>query len=166
MDSIINYIKATTAYGGDDYFKFSRYYTAENMLSFEEWLTKQAKANGITLYRGYCFEESYWNDCSLYFDGDGIITEDQLTAALDLPAFTESLIRASNYMNEFGNSIGDYGDQKVLFEIHTCGKYFVDISCHSHYKSEREYRCVRGTKLHVDSIKNKGSFIHITCTEV
>ena len=89
-----------------------------------------------------------------------------MTAALELPAFTGGLLRATNYMNEFGDGVYGDGGQKVFFEIHTNGRYFVDILQYSHYQSEGEYRCVRGTVLRVDSIKNRGGFIHIICLEV
>ena len=156
------YIKATTSYGGDNYQQYEDGYTSENCKAFEDWLTIQPKASGTTLYRGYCFEEHYWDDCFV-MEGS-VIGEDQMTAELDLPAFTLGPIRAVNYMNEFGGGVGNCGI-KVLFEIKTSGKYFVDISTHSIYK-EDEYRCIRGTKLLVESITQKGGYLHLKCSEI
>ena len=160
-EKAIAYIKATTAFGGDDYQNYSGDYSYENRVEFESWLAEQTKASGITLYRGYCFESHYWDDC--FVQEGSIIGEDQMTAEMDLPAFTLGQIRAVNYMNEFGGGVGNCGT-KVFFEIQTNGKYFVDISAHSRYK-ENEFRCVRGTQLLVESITQKGGYIHIKCTE-
>lgn len=158
----IEYIRATTAYGGDEYGRYSDGYSYLNRIAFEDWLAKQPKASGVTLFRGYCFEEHYWEDC--FVQEGSVIGEDQMTAELDLPAFTLGPLRAVNYMGEFGGGVGNSGT-KVFFEIRTTGKYFVDISEHSVYK-EHEYRCVRGTRLLVESITQKGGYIHIKCTEI
>ena len=162
MKSYEEYIKATTAYGGDDYGNYSHLYTPEKRTAFEDWLAIQPRAAGVTLYRGYCFDRRYWEDCNVE-EGD-TIGEDQMTAELDLPAFTEGPMRAANYMNEFGGGVG-WGGVKVFFEIRTSGKYFVDISPWSRYPSEREYRCVRDTRLAVVSVSVRGGFTKVVCEE-
>lgn len=161
---VANYIKATSAFGGDRYPEFSAYFTNEAAQEFEQWLETQHGVNGKTLYRGYCFERNYWEDGGPYEVGS-ILTEDSFTQSIELPAFTESPLRASGYMNEFGEGLEVYDRQKVLFEIRTKGKYFVNISGLTLYPSETEHRCKRGTRVRVVSIK-RTSFIHIICEEV
>lgn len=158
----LEYLKATTAFGGDSYGDFAQGFTEENCIAFETFLSRQDKANGITLYRGYNFEPHYWEDCMV--EVGSVIGEDQMTASLDLPAFTTGPIRAALYMNEFGDGVGRCG-AKVLFEIETKGKHFVDVSQFSVYK-EGEYRCERGTRVKVIAIVEKGGYQHIKCIEV
>ena len=160
---VIDFIKATTAYGGDDYFKYSRFYNAKAAMDFEDWLEAQPAVEGIELYRGYTFNEGYWNDCNV-FEGR-TLGADQLTQSLDLPAFTDQPLRAVRYMNDFGE-IGLDNAVRVLFIIRTQGKYFVDISSLSIYPSEHEYRCKINTFLRVEKVENKGAYIEVICNEI
>ena len=163
-ETVANYIKATSAFGGDHFPEYSQYFTDDASREFDRWLDSQPGVSGKTLYRGYCFDEGYWNDGGTYEPGD-ILTEDSFTQALDLPSFTEGQLRAAGYMNEFGEGLGLYRSIKVLFEVRTHGKYFVDVSALSLYPSETEHRCKRGTKVRILSVK-RTSFIHIIGEEV
>lgn len=163
-ESVANYIKATSAFGGDSYPEFSTYFTNEASWEFESWLKSQPCVKGKTLYRGYCFESNYWEDGGPYWVGMKL-NEDSFTQSLELPAFTEGQLRAAGYMNEFGEGLELSDRYKVLFEIRTKGKYFVDISALTLYPSETEHRCKRGTRVRILSVK-RTSFIHIICEEV
>lgn len=157
------YIKATTAHGGDTEFP-DVCSSAEYEREFEQWLDGQQKASDVVLYRGYCFDLGYWTDCDIKV-GD-TIGVDQLTQDTRLPAFTSDKMRASIYMNEFGDGVGSDDCIKVLFEIRTCGKHFVDISEQSSYKEEKEFRCGRGMKMVVERIERKCGFYQLCCNEV
>ena len=159
----IDYIRATTAFGGDEYGRYSDGYSYLNRIAFEEWITRQPKVSGLALYRGYTFNKDYWLD-GMVEEGSRIGV-DNMTQSLDIPAFTSNLIRASTYMNDFGE-IGLSDTQKALFEVQTKGMFFVDVSEYSVYPKEKEYRCVRDTELRVEKIINKGGFIHVKCTEI
>ena len=162
LDPVGAFIKASTAFGGDDYPLYSEGFTEANNAAFERWLEGQVKVTGKTLYRGYCFEDRYWEDTMI--EPGSVIGEDQMTQSVLLPGFTEGPLRASLYMNEFGEGVG-WGGIKVLFQIHTKGRYFVDISYLSFYPSEDEYRCVRGTSLLVTQIKPHGGYTEVVCEE-
>lgn len=162
-DSVISYIKATTAYGGDRYPEFEQGYSAHNELQFCLWMNEQPCAEGVTLYRGYSFNETYWEDGMV--ENGSIIGVDHMTQSPDLPAFTIGPLRAVTYMNEFGE-VSLESRVKVLFEIETTGRYFVNISPWSIYPSELEYRCKETTKLLVTEVKQKGGYLHVKCKEV
>ena len=160
---VLAYIRATTSYGGEQYPEYAGGYTEANMSAFEKWLIRQHKAEGVTLYRGYTFDERYWEDC--FIEEGCVIGVDQLTAESDIPAFTTSQIRAARYINDYGNGTGR-DDVRVLFKIQTNGRSFVDISPFSIYPEENEYRCTRKVRLRVDSINRKGGYLNVSCTEV
>ena len=162
-EPILSFVKAITSYGGEDYFRYEDSYTQENRDAFERWLEKATKVSGVSLFRGYRFEERYWEDCMI--DEGSIIGEDQLTQELDLPAFTTGPLRAVKYMSEFGEGMYVDNSVKVLFEVHTSGKYFVDISEYSRYREECEHRCIRNTKLLVERIRKRSGFTELVCVE-
>ena len=162
-DEVAGFIKATSAFGGDHFPEYSQYFTDDASREFDRWLETQPCVSGKTLYRGYCFDRYYWEDGGLYEPGD-ILTEDNFTQSIELPGFTESQLRAVGYMSEFGEGLEVYDRQKVLFEVRTNGKHFVDLSRLTFYPSETEHRCKRGTRVKVVSVK-RTSFIHIICEE-
>lgn len=162
-DSVLAYIKATTAFGGDYYPEYEQGYTGHNERQFTLWINDQSGVEGATLYRGYSFNETYWEDGMV--EEGSVIGVDQMTQSIDIPSFTKSLIRAVNYMNEFGE-VGLESRVKTLFEIETTGRYFVNISPWSIYPKEGEYRCKEATKLLVTEVKQKGGYLHVKCKEV
>ena len=148
-EAVHDYIKAITSYGGDKYDDYEQFFTPENEQEFKQWLNKQPKLNGVTIYRGYTFDKQYFEDC--FFEVGKIIGEDELTQQSN-PSFTTSLIRAASYIREFGEtSLSSI--QEVLFEIQTTGKYFVDISSLSYYPEENEIKVCDGFKLKIIGIK-------------
>lgn len=157
------FIKATTAYGGDDYPLYSGGYTEEGARAFREWIAYQEGVSDVTLFRGYSFDPRYWEDGMV--EEGSIIGIDQMTQSTELPAFTEGPIRATLYMNEFGEVSLEWRE-RVFFEIKTHGKSFIDISPWSRYPEEKEYRCKEDTRLLVTGIKQKGGYLHITCEEM
>ena len=96
-----DYIKAITSYVGDKYDDYEQFFTTENEQEFKQWLNKQPKLNGVTIYRGYTFDKQYFEVC--FFEVGKIIGEDELTQKSN-PSFTTSLIRASSYIREFGET--------------------------------------------------------------
>lgn len=148
LNNVEGFIKAITSYGGEDYPQFEEWYTPQNAISFQAWLNCQPKADGVILYRGYTFGRSYFEDADMRLGK--VVGVDQLTQET-LPSFTTDKIRASLYMNEYGE-IGSDDGVRVLFVIRTKGKYFVDISELSHYKEERQYNCVDNVRLKVTRI--------------
>ena len=155
------YIKAITSYGGDEEQDYAPFFTEENEKAFDLWLKEQPKASGITLYRGYKFDDRYFEDCNLN-EGE-IVTPWSLTAWYH-PAFTTDELRAVRYINDFGNAFDDY--VKVLFELRTYGKYMVDISELSIYPIESEYHPTEDAKFKVISIKRTGGFNRIVIEEI
>lgn len=163
-EKVKNYILATSAYGGDGYESLSLHYTPEGQEAFENWLEGEPKVSGVTLYRGYNFERRYWEDGMV--EEGSVIGVDQMTQGVDLPAFTLGPLRAVNYMNDFGDGVVLGDGQKVLFEVETTGRAFVDISRYSFYPKEDEHRCTRQAQLFVVSVKQKGGYLEVKCREV
>ena len=97
-ETVHDYIKAITSYGGDKYDVYEQFFTPENRQEFKQWLNKQPKLNGVTIYIGYTFDKQYFEDC--FFDVGKIIGEDKLTQKSN-PSFTTSLIIAASYIREF-----------------------------------------------------------------
>ena len=162
IDKVLAYIKSITAYGGEDYHKYASGYTADNAKEFEGWLSEQPKVSGVTIWRGYCFEKSYWDNCNVQVGK--VIGLPHLTEAVSLPSFTWGEIYSSLFMKMFGNGVGLDNQRKVLFRIHTSGKYFVDITPYLTYKSE-EYICMRDTRLKVTIVSNKQEYCFVECVE-
>lgn len=160
-DKIQGIIKAMTAYGGDceDY---EHFWNDDNIILFNEWMRQQPKVSGITLYRGYTFDEFYYNEAN--FRLCSVVGSDALTQGV-LPSFTTDMLRAVGYANEFGE-IGMDNSVKVLFSIKTCGKAFVDISNLSFYKSENEHKCTDSVKLKVVAFERKAGLWQITMKEI
>ena len=52
-EAVHDYIKAITSYGGDKYDVYEHFFTTENEQEFKQWLNKQPKLNGVTIYRLY-----------------------------------------------------------------------------------------------------------------
>ena len=52
-EAVHDYIKAITSYGGDKYDVYEQFFTPENRQEFKQWLNKQPKLNGVTIYRLY-----------------------------------------------------------------------------------------------------------------
>ena len=52
-EAVHDYIKAITSYGGDKYDGYEQFFTPENRQEFKQWLNKQPKLNGVTIYRLY-----------------------------------------------------------------------------------------------------------------
>lgn len=157
----LGYIKAMTSYGGDEYPKYMKYYTTENENAYVEWLKEQPKISGKILYRGYTFDEMYFSDGC--YEVDSVINVDNLTQDT-APSFTTDFIRACLYINEYGE-IALEDRVRVLFVIHTKGKYFVDISKYSAYPEEKEYKCCNDLKLRIKSIKRKGGYTEMCLIE-
>lgn len=158
-ERIDGFIKAITAWGGEDYPAYESFYTDENKALYESWLREQPKVDGKTLFRGYVFDADYFGLEYLHV-GD-ILCMDNLTQ-LDMPSFSSTL---QLYCFEFGEvTLSD--NIKVVFEVNTHGKYFVDISEKSFYKSEREYKCTSDVKLKIESIAKKHGYWHIKLEEV
>lgn len=151
LDLVKGYIKAITSHGGDYYDDWADFYTPENEALFYKWEKEQTKASGIELFRGYTFEQQFFEDGC--YEVGRIITPSNLTAG-ENPAFTTGECRAAIYINDYGNGIGD-GDVRVLFCLKTSGKYAVDISQFSRYPSEGEYHLCEDAKLRIVEIKKK-----------
>lgn len=156
------YIKAITSYGGDEEQDYAPFFTEENEKAFDSWLKEQPKASSITLYRGYKFDERYFEDCNLN-EGE-IVTPWSLTAWYH-PAFTIDELRAVRYINDYGNAYDD-DYVKVLFELHIKGKYMVDVSEHSVYPCEDEHHCCADAKFKVVKTERKGGFTRIIIEEI
>ena len=71
-ETVHDYIKAITSYGGDKYYDYVQFFTTENEHEFKHWLNKQPKLNFFTIYRVYTFDKQYFEVCK-------IIGEDELT---------------------------------------------------------------------------------------
>lgn len=155
------YIKAITSIGGDLEDEYAAYLTEANEASFEAWLSEQPKIDGVTLYRGYRLEKSFFEDGD-YSEG-AILSPLSLTEGFH-PAFTDSELRAVRYMNEFGTSLDDY--IKILFELHTKGMYMTDVSEHSVYPCEAEHHCCADAKFKVVKTERKGGFTRIIIEEI
>ena len=142
----LGYIKAITAWGGKHYSEFKDFHTRENQIAFEEWLERQSKANGTTLYRGCTFDESYYNDGN--WEVGSVLWPIVLGGESDMehPAFTLSPLRAIQYKADY------QGDVPVLFTLVTKGKYMVDVSPHSFYPEEKEYRPTESARFIITKI--------------
>ena len=97
-ETVHDYIKAITSYGGDKYDDYGKFFTTENEQEFKQWLNEQPKLNGVTICIGYTFDKQYFEVC--FFEVGKIIGEDELMQQSN-PSFTTSLIRAANYIREF-----------------------------------------------------------------
>lgn len=159
-EKIEGFVKAITAYGGDCE-SYEGYYSEENAMLFLKWLKDQPKVKDTTLYRGYTFNASYFNDGC--YDIGAIIGVDALTQE-SLPSFTSEMVRACRYINDFGE-IGFDDTVRVLFTINTHGVSFVDISSMSYYPEEKEFKCLDDVRLKVTSIKKRGAFVEIALDE-
>ena len=95
-EAVHDYIKAITSYGGDKYDVYEQFFTPDNRQEFKQWLNKQPKLNGVTIYRVYTFDKQY-------FEVGKIIGEDELMQQSN-SSFTTSLIRAASYIREFGET--------------------------------------------------------------
>ena len=95
-ETVHDYIKAITSYGGDKYDDYEQFFTPENRQEFKQWLNKQPKLNGVTICIGYTFDKQY-------FEVGKIIGEDELMQQSN-SSFTTSLIRAASYIREFGET--------------------------------------------------------------
>lgn len=162
QERIDGFIKAITSYGGDEYPSYDGFFTDENKSLYKQWLARQPKASDVTLHRGYTFDEQYIR-LDLLSLGD-IMTKDSLTQD-DMPSFTTQQVRASMYMNEYGEITLD-GSVRVLFVIRTAGKSFVDITNHSFYKEEKEYKCTDDVRLKVTGLGKRGGYWLINLEEV
>lgn len=162
-EKTLNYIKAITSANGNFYIENEKYNSPENAEAFEEWLKGQPKSNGVTLYRGYCFEKLYWEDIGM--TEGGVIDMDALTQSDTPPAFTESLLRAVRYMREFGEGVNLSESVNVLFEVKTEGICFVDISRYSYYPEEGEYRFPKDSNFVVENITENGCYKKIILKE-
>ena len=162
MEAFEKYIKAITSYGGDEEQDYAPYFTEENEKAFDLWLKEQPKANGITLYRGYKFDDRYFEDCNLN-EGE-VVTPWSLTAWYH-PAFTTDELRAVRYINDFGNAFDD-DYVKILFKLHTKGKYMVDVSSLSVYPEESEYHPCQDARFRIVSTGRKGGYTTIVMEEI
>lgn len=153
IDNFNGIIKAMTAYGGECH-DFDKYWNDENVALFKWWMSVNPKVSDVTLYRGYTFDARYFEEANI--EEGKQIGVDSLTQDI-MPAFTTDKIRATIYMNEFGE-IGLEDSVRVLFVIHTTGKAFVDISELSYYPEESEYRCTDDVCLLVRSITNRAGY--------
>ena len=100
-ETVHDYIKAITSYGGDKYDDYGQFFNTENEQEFKQWLNKQPKQNGVTIYRVYTFDKQYFEVC--FFEVGKIIGEDELMQQSN-SSFTTSLIRAASYIIEFGET--------------------------------------------------------------
>ena len=155
------YIKAITSIGGDHEDEYSEYLTTDNEAAFESWLASQPKVSGKTLYRGYKLDRSFYEDGD-YSDG-AVLSPLSLTGGFH-PAFTEGLLRAAGYINEFGSDSDD--GVKLFFELRTSGKYMVDVSEHSVYSCESEHHCTADARFKVVKNERRGALIQITLEEI
>ena len=162
MENIEGVIKAMTSYGSQEYENYSHFWNDKDIQSFSNWLLLQPKIKNLVLYRGYSFDRQYFNDANIV--KDSVIDTDALTQE-SLPSFTTDLIRACLYINEYGE-IALEDRVRVLFVIHTKGKYFVDISKYSAYSEEREYKCTDNAKLKVISLTEKANYLQIELKEI
>lgn len=155
------YIKAYTSYGGDDEPAYAHYHTEENEIAFDEWLREQPKVSGKTLYRGYRLDRSFFEEMDL---SKGAILLPLSLSEGYYPAFTDGLLRASTYMNEFGSTLED--GEKIFCELHTSGKYMVDCSEYSLYPQEGEHHCSQDARFRVIDSFRKGAFTTIVMEEI
>ena len=95
-ETVHDYIKAITSYGGDKYDDYEQFFTTEIEKEFKQWLNEHTKLNGVTIYRAYTFDKQY-------FEVGKIIGKDELMQQSN-PSFTTSLIRAASYIREFGET--------------------------------------------------------------
>lgn len=160
LERLDGVIKAMTAYGGDCT-EYESFWSDENLQLFNLWLTGEPKVKDVTLYRGYSFNETYYNDAA--FEVGKVVGVDALTQASH-PSFTSSMMRAVRYMDEFGD-VGIDGQVRVLFVIHTHGASFVDISARSYYPEESEYKCQNDVRLKVTGVTRKSGFYQIDLEE-
>ena len=49
-ETVHDYIKAITSYGGDKYDDYEQFFTTENDQEFKQWLNEQPKLNGELRY--------------------------------------------------------------------------------------------------------------------
>ena len=161
LNNVEGFIKAITSYGGEDYPQFEEWYTPQNEILFQEWMKDQPKVEVVTLYRGYTFDRMYF-EASNFKVGD-VVGVDALTQ-LSFPSFTTSIMRASMYTNEFGET-GLSDTVKVLFVVHTSGMGFVDVSQLSYYPEEKEFKCGNDTYFRVKSVERKAGYYKIELIE-
>lgn len=157
------YIKALSAIGGDMEDEYSAYLTEEYEQAYDAWLKEQPKVNGVTLYRGYTFDERFFNDG--YWEVGETISQYALSAGFH-PAFTISPLRAVKYINDYGNAYDEFAKVRVLFELRTSGKYMVNVSALSVYPQEDEHHCTEDAKFKVLSMERKGGFTTIVMEEI
>ena len=157
------YIKALSAIGGDMEDEYSAYLTEEYEQAYDTWLKGQPKVSGVTLYRGYTFDKRFFEE-GLWGEGE-VVSQYALSAGFH-PAFTLSPMRAAIYINDYGNAYDEFERVKVLFELHTSGKYMVDVSALSIYPQEDEHHCTEDAKFKVLSIKRTGGFTTIVMEEM
>lgn len=162
LEQVKGFINAITSYGGDSYPKFAEFYNDSNKEEYYKWLLEQQKVSDVTLYRGYTFDRRYLEDGLMYVGDDGIVGVDFLTQE-DCPSFTTNYLRATRYIQDYGCFLSD--SQKVMFEIKTRGKWFVDISALSCYPEEHEHKCHPDVRLMVTNIKH-GSLMKINLEEI
>lgn len=155
------YIKAITSIGGDLEDEYSEFLTEANEAAFESWLSSQSKVSGKTLYRGYKLDRSFFEDGD-YSEG-AVILPLSMTEGYH-PAFTDSSLRAAGYISQFGATTDDY--VKLLFELHTSGKYMVDVSALSVYPCESEHHCAAEARFKIVKNERRGAMIQITLEEI
>ena len=155
------YIKAITSIGGDHEDEYAEYLTQDNEAAFESWLASQPKARDKTLYRGYKLDRSFFEDGD-YSEG-AILFPLSITEGFH-PAFTDSSLRAAGYISQFGATTDDY--VKLLFELHTSGKYMVDVSALSVYPCESEHHCIADARFKIVKNERRGALIQITLEEI
>lgn len=162
-ERVVGFIKAMTAYGGDSYAEYEPFWNDQNAALFQAWMTEQPKANGVTLYRGYTFNQTYFDDACLEVGSE--VGVDVFTQEF-LPSFTTGILRAVRYINDYGD-VGLEDSVRVLFVVQTRGKAFVDIASLSRYPEEDEYKCLDDVRLRVVSIDQMaGCYLQITLEEV
>lgn len=161
QDKINGIIKAMTAFGGDCT-EYEHFWNDANIALFEKWMQAQPKVEKTMLFRGYTFDEFYYDDAG--FRLGAVVGMDALTQST-LPSFTTDMLRAVGYMYQFGEVDLD-NVVRVLFAIETTGKAFVNIAPYSFYKDECEHKCTSSVKLKVTSFEKKAGFFIINMIEV
>lgn len=155
------FIKAMTSYGGDYYDDYCDFWNTQNEAMYKEWLDEQKKVKDVVLYRGYTFNEDYYNDAC--FEVGSVVGVDALTQEF-MPSFTDSPLRAIRYINDYGD-VGFDSSVRVFFVINTNGNSFVDISSLSRYPEENEYKCTDNVLLRVANIERMPTYWQITLNE-
>lgn len=156
----LNFIKAKTSKGGDMYSEYEVYYDDYNEDCFDDWLKEQQKITGV-IYRGY--RTDYENYEKADYKIGKIVTPRDLHNWYH-PSFTESQLRAVNYMNDYDVYTDEY--VRLLFEVECSGKYCVDIHEYSVYPEETEHVFNNDAKLEITNIVERGHSINIYLKEV